>query len=579
MIVVAILCLLLVAPVAALAEDATTPGQISTPYPTLTCLAVEWLIQGDDDEDGRVEVSFRAVGDSQWRDAMPLVRVPAGDTGNRTRPTFRWMNKHSGSIFDLSPDTEYEIRLSLKDPDGGSAVETVTVRTRPVPRAAADAPVKKVNPRTFWDSLRTAQPGDILVLSPGYYDKWFRESVIDRSGEPGRPIVIRADGSHPVLGSIFDSISLQHCKHIILDGLTVNGTIDLRFAEDVAVRHCTVNAKYGIIAKETPGAKNCYIADNTVSYVMPWVPEGMGSNMPHGGAANVGEGIEITGPGNVICYNRVSGYRDCISTMEDLWAYDQICIDIYNNDISLGADDAIEADFCMHNCRIMRNRITNCAMGLSSQPGLGGPNYFIRNVMYNLTGAPFKLERLSYGNIFLHNTVVKCGDGFYAPHWQGEYFYTVFKNNLTVGGPIWQKPRSRRRAPRTESQVVRLPGFNQSCQFDYNGVGISDSPFKGLVGPKSYFTDIEGLRKLTRGGHSIRVGLEVFAADVRLPYPPVPEWEIADLRLKSGSSAVDAALLLPNVNDSFSGSAPDMGAYELGAEMPHYGPRPRGEEE
>ncbi len=27
-------------------ENATFPGEITTPYPTLTCLAVEWLIEG-----------------------------------------------------------------------------------------------------------------------------------------------------------------------------------------------------------------------------------------------------------------------------------------------------------------------------------------------------------------------------------------------------------------------------------------------------------------------------------------------------------------------------------------------------
>ena len=37
----------------------------------------------------------------------------------------------------------------------------------------------------------------------------------------------------------------------------------------------------------------------------------------------------------------------------------------------------------------MRNRITNVFMGLSSQPGLGGPTYFIRNAMYNVVCAPF----------------------------------------------------------------------------------------------------------------------------------------------------------------------------------------------
>jgi hypothetical protein len=417
------------------AENASIPGEISTPYPTIVNLAVEWLIDGDDNLNSVVLVQYRMAGADKWRPASPLIRVPAGNTGKRTWPTYRWDNKHSGSIFDLKPDTEYEIRLKLTDPDGGSAERTVRASTRPVPKPAPDAVIKKVNARNLRDSAMTANPGDILLLAPGYYGDF----QMPRDGEPGRPIVIRADKSHPVINSTFDSVSLERRKHVILEGVTVNGSVRLRFAENVAVRHCRVNAKYGIIAKTQPGAKNCYIADNVVTYVMPWVAEGMGSSSPYGGAANIGEGIEITGPGNVICHNRVTNYRDCISTMEDLWVFDQICVDIYNNDVSVGADDGIEADFCMNNCRIMRNRITNCAMGLSSQPGLGGPVYFIRNVMYNVSFAPFKLERISVGNHFYHNTAVKPAHGLFEHHGQNEYFRTTFKNNLTIGGKYWHR--------------------------------------------------------------------------------------------------------------------------------------------
>ena len=52
--------------------DATVPGEVTTPYPTLINLGVEWQIEGDDNENGRVAVRFRAVGDSDWREAMPL---------------------------------------------------------------------------------------------------------------------------------------------------------------------------------------------------------------------------------------------------------------------------------------------------------------------------------------------------------------------------------------------------------------------------------------------------------------------------------------------------------------------------
>jgi hypothetical protein len=44
--------------------------------------------------------------------------------------------------------------------------------------------------------------------------------------------------------------------------------------------------------------------------------------------------------------------------------------------------------------------------------------------------------------------------------------------------------------------------------------------------------------------------------------------------LKPGAAAIDRGIRLPNVNDGFSGSAPDLGALEAGQPVPHYGPRP-----
>jgi len=32
-------------------------------------------------------------------------------------------------------------------------------------------------------------------------------------------------------------------------------------------------------------------------------------------------------------------------------------------------------------------------------------------------------------------------------------------------------------------------------------------------------------------------------------------------------------MLLPTINDDYEGKAPDLGAYELGRPLPHYGPR------
>src|SRR6266446_8957899 len=46
------------------------------------------------------------------------------------------------------------------------------------------------------------------------------------------------------------------------------------------------------------------------------------------------------------------------------------------------------------------------------------------------------------------------------------------------------------------------------------------------------------------------------------------------LTLAAGCPAIDAGAILPNINDGFLGSAPDLGAYEKGQPLPTYGPRP-----
>ena len=110
------------------AQNASVPGEVIVPFPTLVNLAVEWYIEGDNNLNGTVSIQFRERGTREWKKGMPLRRVPSGENIG-----FKWDNKHSGSIFDLEPDTEYEIKLNLEDPDGGNAEKIVTAKTRPEP--------------------------------------------------------------------------------------------------------------------------------------------------------------------------------------------------------------------------------------------------------------------------------------------------------------------------------------------------------------------------------------------------------------------------------------------------------------
>lgn len=548
----------------AAAQNATLAGEVTSPYPTLTNLSVEWQIAGDDNRNGSVEVRYRAAGENQWRPALPLRRVAAG-TNTDARPPRSWGNKHSGSIFDLRPATEYEIRLNLVDADGGSAERRIRARTRPVPQAAPHARIRRVTPDTLAPAAASAQPGDVLLLAAGHYGNL----MATRDGLPGKPVVFR---SAAAAAASFDSVSLRGRRYVHLEGIRVNGPVDLLGGEELVVRRCRIHADYGIVAKDPPGAKNCYIADNHITGNMPWDSLHMGHLAADGKAANLGEGIEITGPGNVICHNRLRGFRDAISFMEDRHAGEQVSIDVYNNDIQLALDDGIEADFAMGNCRILRNRLTNCFVGLSSQPGLGGPTYFIRNVMYNLITMPFKLGRHSIGDVLFHNTAIKVGNGLAAGG--GAWTDALFRNNLCIGGKGggvfgWNYSTG-------PGLAISLPGPRGDA--DYDGAGAIGMPFQGLINAAAFDGPAQ-LRSLTTEKHGVQVDMSVFQQPVEFPDPPIPERPAPDLRLKAGCAAVDKGVILRNLNDGYAGAAPDLGAYELGSALPIYGPRPQGVDE
>src|SRR5213078_5234610 len=118
------------------AQNATKAGRFHVEHPTLLNLGFEWAIEGDANHNAAVAVQFRAVGESKWRDALPLVRV-GGENVYRRRENLDYTVPHgfAGSILNLQPGTEYECRFQLADPDGvtGEATKTVRVRTRTEP--------------------------------------------------------------------------------------------------------------------------------------------------------------------------------------------------------------------------------------------------------------------------------------------------------------------------------------------------------------------------------------------------------------------------------------------------------------
>jgi hypothetical protein len=533
---------------------ATVAGAVSTPYPTINHLSIEWAITGDSNESGVVEVRYRPLGSASWQRAMLLRRVPAGSNVG-----FSWANRHSGSLFDLQPGTTYEIQLTLTDGDGGSAQRVVTATTRAVPAPMANAPVRSATPATLAAVLAQAQPGDIVELAAGTYAGF----NVERDGSPGRPLVIRGTPGAVINGEV--GLFFRH--DVFLTGLTVNGRIRFNGSSNISVTRCTIN---GVTTAGREGgiitylrAENAYIADNVVTGTTVWRESSLGVD-----GDNLGEGILVTGPGHVIAHNRVRGFRDDISFLEDGEAVDQYSIDVVNNDLGEAGDDAIEADFCFHNCRILRNRITNAFVGLSSQPSLGGPTYFIRNFQYNVILQAFKLNRLSIGDVILHNTVVKNGDAF-ALNAGVPVRHLYMRNNLAIGGPGgtfngWSSGSGR------VAVATLLDTANSSL--DHDAFGSTLGTFSGQIGTNA-FTSLAQMRSGTSARNAVQVDLDAFAATVAYPAAPMTVYPAPDLTPRAGSAIVDSGLPLPNVNDGAVGGRPDRGAVERGAPAVVYGPR------
>lgn len=519
----------------------TSAGSVSLPEPTLRHISVVWPISGDNDRDGVVSVRFRPSGTSAWRNGMPLRRVAAGSNAG-----FSWGESHRGTVFDLQPDTRYDIELSLNDPDGGSTQQQVSATTRALPRAG-NGTVRTATPATLSSVLGATQPGDIVELLNGAYNGF----TINTDGNPGAPITVRGRPGATITGEV----GLFFRRHVRLENLTVNGRIRFNGSEDVSIVDCTINARTqnggdGIVSL-IPSAR-AYIAGNTITGTVLWQESSF--------AGGVGEGILVSGPGHVIENNVVSRFRDGISFREDNLAVDQYSLDVLNNTISQTVDDGIEADFCEHNCRIIGNRMSNTFVAMSSQPSLGGPTYFIRNQAYSAVHLPFKLYRGSRGDVILHNTIVKHGDGFNS-YTTATIRDALVLNNLFLGGP----GGSFNGFSSGTGRVVDIVTLETSSSiFDYNGYGTTLSAFNGRLGGQS-FSSVSQMQGRTSEVNGLRVGYDVFANNVSFPSSPRTVYPFADLSLASDAIAVDRGVLIPGINDNFDGAAPDLGAIELQA--------------
>ncbi len=202
---------------------------------------------------------------------------------------------------------------------------------------------------------------------------------------------------------------------------------------------------------------------------------------------------------------------------------------------------------------------------------------FYRNVLYSVPmGGALKTGNGSPAGVLIyHNTFITENSN------ASGYSNWHYRNNLILGTNHPDKP------------VFGNLSFTSYSTLDYDGYRPNPSekpqfvwqvPAAGKLrdydllprGSTSFRTFAEFQKATGQEAHGILVDYDSFK-NVRPPDPNQPHkvYELGDLdfNLKPNSGAVDAGCKLSNLNDDFTGRAPDLGALEVGKSQPVYGPR------
>jgi hypothetical protein len=302
--------------------DKILPGEFIVDHPTLINLGFEWVVQGDDNRNAHVAVSYRKAGEAQWKEALPLFRLH-GERIYQAEGVFDVVspNMFAGSILDLDPDTLYEARFVMSDPDGFAgqsaklATKIVTVRTRAEPMPYSGGRVFHVYPADYkgtkiqpaFDGVMCAynyycgggdtttagrarvKPGDIILVHAGLY-KYHPEyygadhSVnatspyegtyyLTASGTADKPIVIKGAGDGEVIfdgNGNFNLFNVKAGNYNYFEGVTIRntdiaiwaGTQFIAGSKGLTVKRCRIeNVGLGIFSNYS-GSSDFYIADN-----------------------------------------------------------------------------------------------------------------------------------------------------------------------------------------------------------------------------------------------------------------------------------------------------------------------------
>ena len=210
-------------------------------------------------------------------------------------------------------------------------------------------------------------------------------------------------------------------------------------------------------------------------------------------------------------------------------------IDVYDNYIHHISDDALEPEGASINHRFRNNSFDSVFVGVSLAPVTMGPVWILRSTFSNYTGRGIKWAYNSDGVVLIyHNTFWTMAQDIVVMDFITPAHNAILRNNIfeNMGYAVYEVPT----------------GSNNQNWDHNNWYGTYTPRIKWENKDYDTITELCTATGLSCNGHEDN--------------PELRNPNAGDFKLNTSSPNIDRGVVISGINDGFSGSAPDIGAYE-----------------
>ncbi|MGB7876663.1 MAG: right-handed parallel beta-helix repeat-containing protein, partial [Anaerolineales bacterium] len=213
-------------------------------------------------------------------------------------------------------------------------------------------------------------------------------------------------------------------------------------------------------------------------------------------------------------------------------------VDVYDNYIHRIGDDAFEPEGACVNHRFRENIVEHAFAGLSLAPVTKGPVWALRTLYANYTGRALKVDQKSDGiALVYHNTFWSDKKNINAIDLISPAFNIVMRNNIFHSNGYL---------------IKEVPTDSTGNDWDNNNLHTT----KSLFSPHFKWDNIDyyNIKAFCNA-----TGLE---CNSYTDDPGLSDPKQGLFTLQATSPNIDRGILIPGINDTYTGKAPDNGAYE-----------------